>query len=185
MSRRVDSHRRYLPRMGVAARLLAAAAVAAVGFAQFATSWHEATVQHVVCAEHGELTHVSSAPCTRPCGRPDGTRSSPRMSGPSTRTSTADSSSRRGNRAPSRAFGRWFARAAAGGSAQPAIPLRARVARSSWPARQRPLLLQPEPLTAARTGGLRPLGVALVVDRVPGSLTVDSTGHLGTFDAPS
>jgi hypothetical protein len=46
--------------MGVAARLLAVAVVAAVGFAQFSTSWHEVTVQHVVCAEHGELTHVSS-----------------------------------------------------------------------------------------------------------------------------
>lgn len=46
--------------MGRAVRLLAVTLIAAVGFAQFSTSWHEATVQHVVCAEHGELTHVSS-----------------------------------------------------------------------------------------------------------------------------
>lgn len=45
--------------MGMAARVLAVAVVVAVGFAQFSTSWHEATVQHVICAEHGELTHVS------------------------------------------------------------------------------------------------------------------------------
>jgi hypothetical protein len=38
----------------------------AVGFAQFSTSWHEATVQHVRCAEHGELTHVSSLPSDGP-----------------------------------------------------------------------------------------------------------------------
>jgi hypothetical protein len=43
----------------VAIRLLAATAIATIAFAQFATSWHEATVQHVRCAEHGELTHVS------------------------------------------------------------------------------------------------------------------------------
>ncbi len=52
--------------MGGAARLLAAVAVAAVGFAQFATSWHELTVRHVVCAEHGELTHVSSVSTRAP-----------------------------------------------------------------------------------------------------------------------
>jgi hypothetical protein len=40
--------------------LLAAASIAAVGFAQFSASWHEMTVQHVRCAEHGELTHIAS-----------------------------------------------------------------------------------------------------------------------------
>jgi hypothetical protein len=40
--------------------LLAAASIAAIGFAQFSASWHEMTVQHVRCAEHGELTHVAS-----------------------------------------------------------------------------------------------------------------------------
>jgi hypothetical protein len=43
----------------LAARLLAAAAVLTFGLGQFVASWHEATVQHVRCAEHGELTHVS------------------------------------------------------------------------------------------------------------------------------
>lgn len=52
--------------MGMAARLLAAVAVATVAFAQFATSWHETTVQHLVCAEHGELTHVPSIPTGAP-----------------------------------------------------------------------------------------------------------------------
>jgi hypothetical protein len=56
---RASNHRRHLPRKGVAARLLAVAAVASLAFAQFSASWHEATVQHVRCAEHGELTHVS------------------------------------------------------------------------------------------------------------------------------
>lgn len=37
-----------------------AASIAAIGFAQFSASWHEITVQHVRCAEHGELTHVAS-----------------------------------------------------------------------------------------------------------------------------
>ena len=49
-----------LPRRKIAARLLAAASIAAVGFAQFSASWHEMTVQHVRCAEHGELTHIAS-----------------------------------------------------------------------------------------------------------------------------
>ncbi len=60
MFRGAISHRRYLPRMGVAARLFAAAAVVLVGFAQFSESWHEMTVRHVLCAEHGELMHVAS-----------------------------------------------------------------------------------------------------------------------------
>jgi hypothetical protein len=44
---------------GAVARLLALAAIVATGFAQFSTSWHEASVQHVRCAEHGEITHVA------------------------------------------------------------------------------------------------------------------------------
>lgn len=60
MLRRANSHSHNRLRGGVAIRLLAVTAVAAVGFAQFSTSWHEATVQHVRCAEHGELTHAST-----------------------------------------------------------------------------------------------------------------------------
>ena len=71
MSRRAANHRRHLPRMGTAARLLAAVAVAIVGYAQFATSWHETTVQHVVCAEHGELTHVGPIPTSAPTRAPE------------------------------------------------------------------------------------------------------------------
>ena len=41
-----------------AARLLAVALVALIGTAPIASSWHELTVRHVVCAEHGELTHL-------------------------------------------------------------------------------------------------------------------------------
>ena len=44
----------------MAARLFAAALIAAVGFAQFSLSWHEASVRHVRCAEHGEMTHVAA-----------------------------------------------------------------------------------------------------------------------------
>jgi hypothetical protein len=45
-------------RAAVAARLFAAALFAAVGFAQFLASWHEANVRHVQCAEHGEAIDV-------------------------------------------------------------------------------------------------------------------------------
>jgi hypothetical protein len=38
--------------------LLVIALVATMGFAPIANSQHELTVRHVVCAEHGELTHV-------------------------------------------------------------------------------------------------------------------------------
>lgn len=41
-------------------RLFAAALIAAFGFAQFSASWHEASVRHVRCAEHGEMTHVAA-----------------------------------------------------------------------------------------------------------------------------
>jgi len=43
-----------------ATRLFAAALIAAVGFAQFSASWHESSVRHVRCAEHGELTHIQA-----------------------------------------------------------------------------------------------------------------------------
>jgi hypothetical protein len=42
----------------VAARLFVAALIAAVGVAQFSASWHEASVRHVRCAEHGEAIDV-------------------------------------------------------------------------------------------------------------------------------
>jgi hypothetical protein len=44
----------------MATRLFTAALIAVVGFAQFSASWHESSVQHVRCAEHGELTHVAA-----------------------------------------------------------------------------------------------------------------------------
>ena len=46
----------------MAARLFAGALIAAVGFAQFSLSWHEASVRHIRCAEHGEMTHVAALP---------------------------------------------------------------------------------------------------------------------------
>jgi hypothetical protein len=42
----------------VAARLFAAALIAVVGFSQLSASWHEASVRHVQCAEHGEAIDV-------------------------------------------------------------------------------------------------------------------------------
>ena len=50
-----------LPKGAVVARLFAAVLSAALGFAQFSSAWHEATVRHVRCAEHGELTDVAAA----------------------------------------------------------------------------------------------------------------------------
>jgi hypothetical protein len=44
--------------LGNVASLLAIALVATVGFGPIANARHELTVRHVVCAEHGELTHV-------------------------------------------------------------------------------------------------------------------------------
>ncbi len=38
--------------------MLVVTLIAAVGFAPIASSWHELTVRHVICAEHGELTDV-------------------------------------------------------------------------------------------------------------------------------
>lgn len=70
MRARVDSHRfplspsasdglARLRRAGVAKTLLAGVLLVVAAAAPFAASWHEASVQHVRCAEHGELTHVA------------------------------------------------------------------------------------------------------------------------------
>jgi len=59
MLARTIKDRLLTPRKGyVAARLFVAALIAAVGFAQFSASWHEASVRHVQCAEHGEAIEV-------------------------------------------------------------------------------------------------------------------------------
>jgi len=47
-----------LPRREVAPRLFAAVLIAAVGLVQFSGLWHEASVRHVQCAEHGEAIDV-------------------------------------------------------------------------------------------------------------------------------
>jgi hypothetical protein len=59
MFRRAKIRRAEQRGRSAAARLLAVAAIAATGFAQLSTSWHEASVRHVRCAEHGEITHVA------------------------------------------------------------------------------------------------------------------------------
>ena len=46
-------------RGGAAKTLLTAALLAVAALAPFSTSWHAASLQHVRCAEHGELTHVA------------------------------------------------------------------------------------------------------------------------------
>jgi hypothetical protein len=48
-------------RVATAARLVAALLVVGAGTAPVFSSWHEVMVQHVRCAEHGELTHVTAA----------------------------------------------------------------------------------------------------------------------------
>ena len=58
MLRSARSHSRR--RGSDAARLLVVTLIATVGFAPIASSRHELTVRHVVCAEHGELTHVQT-----------------------------------------------------------------------------------------------------------------------------
>ena len=70
MRARVDNHRllpsplagdglAHLRRAGAAKTLLAAVLLVVAATAPFAASWHQASVQHVRCAEHGELTHVA------------------------------------------------------------------------------------------------------------------------------
>jgi hypothetical protein len=44
-----------------AARFLAFALIALTGVAPISSSWHELTVRHVVCAEHGELTDIPTS----------------------------------------------------------------------------------------------------------------------------
>ena len=72
MRARVDGHRfplsrsasdslARLRRAGLARTLLAGVLLVVAAAAPFAASWHEASVQHVRCAEHGELTHVAVA----------------------------------------------------------------------------------------------------------------------------
>jgi hypothetical protein len=56
---RTDKLRVVVPRKGgSAARLFTAALIVAIGFAQFSASWHEASVRHAQCAEHGEAIDV-------------------------------------------------------------------------------------------------------------------------------
>lgn len=47
-----------LRKASAARSTLAVLLLAVATLARFAASWHEASVQHVRCAEHGELTHV-------------------------------------------------------------------------------------------------------------------------------
>jgi hypothetical protein len=68
----VSGHKRAPAHRRAGSRLLAIVAVAAVGFAQFWSSWHEATVQHVRCAEHGELTEVHAVAEHRPVTATEG-----------------------------------------------------------------------------------------------------------------
>lgn len=48
-----------------AARLLSLALAAVVVAAPVSSAWHELTVAHVRCAEHGELTHVATTHASR------------------------------------------------------------------------------------------------------------------------
>ena len=61
MSRCANSHK-LIRRMRTAgaAKICAVLLIFAAGSAPLFASWHEAIVQHVRCAEHGELTHVNS-----------------------------------------------------------------------------------------------------------------------------
>jgi len=70
MRARVENHRLLssplagdglsrLRRARAAKTLLAGVLLVVAAAAPFAASWHEASVQHVRCAEHGELTHVA------------------------------------------------------------------------------------------------------------------------------
>jgi hypothetical protein len=54
-----NQDRLFRPAKGsVVARLFATTLIAAIGFVQFSTSWHEASVRHVRCVEHGEAIDV-------------------------------------------------------------------------------------------------------------------------------
>jgi hypothetical protein len=58
-----ESARRHSLARGTsaAAQLLAVALVAIIAGSPIASSWHELTVRHERCAEHGELTHVPTS----------------------------------------------------------------------------------------------------------------------------
>jgi len=59
----MNKDRWSIPRRGtVALRLFTLALIAAVGAAQFSAAWHEASVRHVQCAEHGEAIDVGVVP---------------------------------------------------------------------------------------------------------------------------
>ena len=60
------SHHGRRPRATGAAKLLVVALLAAIVVEPVVSSWHELTVRHVVCAEHGELTHVPTYRGTSP-----------------------------------------------------------------------------------------------------------------------
>lgn len=60
-----------------AAGTLAALLLVTVTGAQFGAAWHEMTVRHVICADHGELTDVPLGP------RPDALRTHARATEPS------------------------------------------------------------------------------------------------------
>ena len=73
---KTDRQRLFAHRTDGAVRVLAAALVAAMAFAQFAASWHEISVRHVQCAEHGEAIDVgvvSHLGPSRASNRADGT----------------------------------------------------------------------------------------------------------------
>ena len=61
MNRRADSHSLIgRGRTKGTAKFLAVLLIVTAGSAPYFASWHEAIVQHVRCADHGELTHVNS-----------------------------------------------------------------------------------------------------------------------------
>jgi hypothetical protein len=56
-----ERHHGLTTKASTAAQLLSFALVAMIVAAPIASSWHELTVRHVRCAEHGELTHVPAS----------------------------------------------------------------------------------------------------------------------------
>jgi hypothetical protein len=62
MFARAKRHRSARHGASAPVRLLALAAMLVIGLGQFSIAWHEGSVQHVRCAEHGELTDVVMAP---------------------------------------------------------------------------------------------------------------------------
>jgi len=79
MRARVENHRLLLlagdglSRLrgaGAAKTMLVAVLLVVAATAPLAASWHEASVQHVRCAEHGELTHVAVGTDARAAAAP-------------------------------------------------------------------------------------------------------------------